>query len=67
MQKAGSILSRDVFCSLHHNHSPKIDDVIDELAHCLELKEVPRYHGNCLCVSAKRLGSERAQLPYSAG
>ena len=50
MQKAWFILSRDACRSLHHDHSPEITDVIDELAHCLALKEAPRDHSNGSCV-----------------
>ena len=41
VQKTWSILSHDAFCSLRHNHPPEISDVIDELAACLALKEIP--------------------------
>ena len=72
-QKAWSILSHDACRSLRHDHSAGINDVIDELAHCLALKEAPRDHSNGSCVnlplrpSAKSLGSEEHKLPYLAG
>ena len=39
----GSTTLRDV-------HSPEIDDVIDELAHCSVLKETPKDHSDGSCV-----------------
>ena len=36
---------------LHHDHSTGINDVIDELAHCLALKEAPRNHSDDLCTN----------------
>ena len=50
-QKAWSILSRDACRSLRHDHSPEINDVIDELVHCLALKEAPRDHSDGLCAN----------------
>ena len=65
-QKAWSILSYDVCCSICRDHTPKINDVIGEVAHSLALKETPRDHsyGSCaklLHVSAKSLGGKRTQ------
>ena len=50
-QKAWSISSRDACRSLRHYHSPEINDVIDELAHCLVLKEAPRDHSDGSCAN----------------
>ena len=35
--------------TLHHAHSPEISDVIDELADCSALNEIPKDHNNALC------------------
>ena len=43
-QRAWAHSSRDACCSLRHNHSTRINDVIDELAPCLPLKEAPQDH-----------------------
>ena len=45
-QKAWSILSHDECHSLRHDHSTGINDVIDEIAHCLVVKEAPRDHSD---------------------
>ena len=50
-QKAWAHSSRDVRHSLRHDHSTGINDVIDELAPCLLLKEAPRDHSNGLCAN----------------
>ena len=56
------VLSRDVCCSLRHNHSTGINDVLDELAPRLALKEAPEITVMVrvqpyLRLSAKSLGS----------
>ena len=50
-QRAWARSSRDVCRSLRHDPSTKINDVIDELAPCLPLKEAPRDNSNGLCVN----------------
>ena len=45
-QRAWACSSHDVCHSLRHDPSTRINDVIDELAPCLPLKEAPRDHGN---------------------
>ena len=50
MQKAWARLSHDVSRSLCYNPSTRINDVIDELAPCLPLKEATRDHSNGLRV-----------------
>ena len=47
-QRAWACSSRDACCSLCHDPSTKINDVIDELVDCLPLKEAPRDHSNGL-------------------
>ena len=43
-QRAWARSSRDVCRSLRHDHFSRINDVIDELAPCLPLKEATRDH-----------------------
>ena len=45
-QRAWAHSSRDACRSLRHDPSTRINDVIDELAPCLPLKEAPRDHSN---------------------
>ena len=66
-QKAWSILLYDVCCSVCRNHSPKINDVIGEVAYSLALKEAPEitvmvHVRNYLHVSAKSLRSKKTQV-----
>ena len=62
-QKAWSILSRDVCHSLHHNHSTGINDVIDELAPCLALKEGPKKDSDGSCANLPTVLSRASAHP----
>ena len=50
-QRAWAHSSRDVCRSLRHVHSTGINDVIDELAPSLALKEAHRDHSNGSCAN----------------
>ena len=50
-QRAWARSSRDVCRSLCYDPSTRINDVIDELAPCLPLKEAPRDHSIGSCVN----------------
>ena len=63
-QRAWTRSSRDVCCSLCHEPYTRINDVIDELAPCLLLKEAPETTVMVRVqtyLSVKSLGSARAQ------
>ena len=53
-QRAWARSSRDVCRSLSHVHSTGINDVIDELAPCLALKEAHRDHSNGSCANLRK-------------
>ena len=53
-QRAWARSSRDVCRSLRHVHSTGINDVIDELATSLALKEAHRDHSNGSCASLRK-------------
>ena len=50
-QRAWARSSRNVCCSLRHDHSTGINDVIDELEPSLALKEAHRDHSNGSCTN----------------
>ena len=63
-QRAWARSSRDACCSLRHNPSTRVNDVIDELAPCLLLKEAPEITVMVRMrtyLSVKSLSSARAQ------
>ena len=53
-QRAWARSSRDVCRSLRHVHSTGINDVIDELAPSLALKEAHRDHSNGSCANLRK-------------
>ena len=48
---AKGLIHCDACCSLRHDHSTGINDVMDELVPCLVLKEACRDHSDGLCVN----------------